>query len=145
MIVGPDDECLRDPFQRLASDLGVADQTHFAGPRYGDERLTALADADLWLLPSHTENFGNAVIEAMAAGVPTVISTAVNLSGDVARARAGRVVACEAGAFARVCAELLDDAGERRRLAAAGRQFAAAYDWPAISGQMAAMFREFAA
>jgi glycosyltransferase involved in cell wall biosynthesis len=144
VIVGPDDEVLLPQLRLLASDYAIAERTHFVGPRYGDDRLTALADADLWALASHTENFGNAVIEAMAAGVPTIISTEVNLASDVRAARAGCVASCDASAFARQCDTLLGDPGERERLATAGREFAASYDWPKISRELAAMFEEFA-
>ena len=144
VIVGPDDEGLTPQLTRLARDLGISDITHLAGPRYGEDRLSALSDADVWALPSHTENFGNAVIEAMASGVPTIISTEVNLAPDVLAARAGYVAADDPSAFARELTKLLDAPDERRRLAAAGRNFAARYDWRSISKQLAAMFEEFA-
>lgn len=144
VIVGPDDEGLTPQLKSLAKELGIGELTHLVGPRYGDERLVALADADLWVLPSHTENFGNAVLEAMAAGVPTVVSTEVNLAPEILAAGAGRVAACESSAFARECERLLDAPNERKRLSAAGRTFAASYDWCHVSHQLAAMLREFA-
>lgn len=144
VIVGPDDEGLTSQLARLARELGISENTYLAGPRYGDERLAALADADVWTLPSHTENFGNAVIEAMAAGVPTIVSPAVNLSQEILAAGAGCVAAPNPSAFEREVARLLDTPDERRRLAAAGRAFASQYDWANISEQLAAMFGEFA-
>lgn len=144
VIVGPDDEGLTPQLSRLAGELQIAEITYFAGPRYGDERLVALADADLWTLPSHTENFGNAVIEAMAAGVPTLISTEVNLAPEVLAAGAGCVAPADPEAFARQCARLLHAPDERSRLSAAGRDFAAGYDWRCISLELAKLFKEFA-
>ena len=144
VIAGPDDEGLAPQLQSVARELGIADRVYFAGPRYGDDRLSALADADVWALASHTENFGNAVLEAMAAAIPTVISTEVNLAADVRLANAGCVEACDPAAFARACDRLLAMPEERRRLAEAGPEFAAGYDWRTISGQLAAMFAEFA-
>lgn len=144
VIIGPDDENLTPGLQRLATHLSVAERTYFAGPRYGDRRLAALADADVWALPSHSENFGNAVLEAMAAGLPTVVSTAVNLAPEILAARAGYVEPCDASAFAAACDSLLDSPGERIRLVSAGQTFAAGYDWPKVSLRLAAMFAEFA-
>jgi glycosyltransferase involved in cell wall biosynthesis len=143
-IVGPDDEGLTADLRDLARRVDISQRTHFVGPRYGEQRLAALADADIWILPSHTENFGNAAIEAMAAGVPVVMSTEVNLAADVVRAGAGCVVPCDAAAVADACMRLLKDPGERRQLAAAGREYAAEYDWPRVAHQLAAMFKEFA-
>lgn len=145
VIVGPDDEGLTPSLRRLAMEVGIADLTHFVGPLYGNSRLQALADSDLWALSSHTENFGNAVIEAMAAGVPTIISSEVNLASDVAAAQAGSVARPDPGAFGAELSRLLDDPGERARLGDAGRLLAARYDWRLIATQLAAMYREFAA
>jgi glycosyltransferase involved in cell wall biosynthesis len=144
VVVGPDDESLTPELQRLAREHDILDITHFVGPRYGDERLTALADADLWVLPSYTENFGNAVVEAMAAGVPTVISTEVNLAADVLAAKAGLVAKCNPEEFASEILRLLEDSALRKQVAAAGRSFAQEYDWATVARQLAAMFGEFA-
>ena len=143
-IVGPDDEDLTAELRRLAATLGIDGLVHFAGPLYGSSRLQALADADLWILPSHTENFGNAVLEAMAASVPTVVSTQVNLAPDIVAARAGSVVRPDETALAGEIERLLDDPEERARIAAAGRAFADHYDWRHVAKQLASMYSEFA-
>ena len=71
VIVGPDDGGYLPKLQRLASDLGT-ERTHFAGPLYGIDKWTAYRDADLFVLPTYSENFGMAVAEALAAGTPTI-------------------------------------------------------------------------
>src|SRR5438309_2253882 len=78
-------ECVR---LRLEGDV------YWAGPLTGESKLGALADADLFVLPSYSENFGLAVIEAMAAGKPIIISDGVGIHRDVAAAEAGIVVPC---------------------------------------------------
>ena len=90
-IVGPDDEGLTPALRALAGREGVAESVVFTGMLRGDDKLDALAAADVWALPSHTENFGNAVVEALAAGRAAVISPAVNIAPEIAAAGAGVV------------------------------------------------------
>lgn len=141
-IVGPDDEGLTPSLRAHARQNGVGNRVAFAGPRYGDDRLAALADADLWALPSHTENFGNAVIEAMAAGVPVAISTQVNLAPDVQADRAGLVAPPVAAAFAEALVKPLLNPALHQDLASAGRAFAAKYSWPSVAARLAGMFSD---
>jgi glycosyltransferase involved in cell wall biosynthesis len=141
-VVGPDDEGLTPSLQALARQVGAGDRVFFVGPQFGPQRLAALADADVWALPSHAENFGNAVVEAMAAGVPTVVSTEVNLAPEIRAAGAGRVSACNDVEFARECTAILGAPAERSRLATAGRAFAERYDWSRVARELAGMFAE---
>ena len=144
VIAGPDDEGLTGGLQRLSHELGVANAVDFIGPVYGPERLAALAGADVWALSSHTENFGIAVIEAMGRGCPVCISPAVNLAPDVASASAGVVAGLQPDEFGEALAALVADPTRRRQLAAAGRAFAARYDWTAVAPRLVEMYREAA-
>ncbi|MGI8557693.1 MAG: glycosyltransferase [Solirubrobacteraceae bacterium] len=140
-VVGPDDEGLLPGLQSLARELGIEQDVIFTGPLYGDDRLAALSGADIWALSSHTENFGIAVIEAMAAGLPVVISPAVNLASDITEAGAGLVAALEPDRFGQALAELAANAGLRTRLCKEGQKFAARYDWSAIAHRLMDMYR----
>src|SRR5207302_198290 len=80
VVAGPDDEGLTPSLREKTVALGVAGDVEFVGLLNASGRLAALTNADVWVLPSKTENFGTSVIEAMAAGVPVVISPAVNLA-----------------------------------------------------------------
>ncbi len=139
-IVGPDDEGLGRELAALADELGVAERVYLTGVVNGAERQAALAAADVWVLPSDTENFGNAIVEAMAAGVPVVVTPGVNLADEIAAAGAGLVATTEPGAIAAQIGALLDDADMARRVAAAGRAFAARYDWSVVAPQLAGMY-----
>lgn len=143
-IVGPDDESMRANLVRIAHDLGVADDVHFVGALYGPARRAALASADVWALPSYAENFGIAVIEAMASGRAVAVSTAVNVSRDVAKARAGAVVPPEPVAFGETLLRLLEDEPRRRELELAAPRFAARYDWKVVAPQLLDMYRKVA-
>ena len=73
VIVGPDDGGYLQTVKQLAGDLGVQ-RVEFPGPLYGLEKWTAYHDADVFVLPTYSENFGMAVAEALAAGTPAIVS-----------------------------------------------------------------------
>jgi glycosyltransferase involved in cell wall biosynthesis len=142
VVAGPGEKGLIPRLQTLAQDLGIEERVFFVGPQFGPQRLAALADADIWVLPSHAENFGNVVVEAMAAGVPTVVSTEVNLAPEILAAEAGRISSRDEAEIAKHCAAILDSSSERDRLIKAGRVFAERYDWSRIATQLANMLRD---
>lgn len=141
-IVGPDDEGLTPELAALAAREGVADAVTFAGMVRGRDKLAALAAADVWALPSHSENFGIAVAEALAAGRSVVVAPGVNIAPDIAAASAGVVCELTAEAFAASTASLLRDDVGRARYGQAGREFARRYDWGAVGPQLAAMYED---
>lgn len=71
-IYGMGDEAYTDLLRQQAQQLGVADKVVFAGSVQGDDKWRALREADLFVLPTHSENFGIAVAEALASGTPVV-------------------------------------------------------------------------
>lgn len=71
-LVGPGDEAYVKGLKQLTSQLGIANEVHFVGPLYGEELKRAYETAKLFVLPTHSENFGSVVIEALAAGVPVI-------------------------------------------------------------------------
>jgi glycosyltransferase involved in cell wall biosynthesis len=139
-VVGPDDEGLTGELKELSRSAGVGDRVHFTGPLYGADQLAALAAADVWALTSYTENFGIAVLEAMAAGVPVVVSDAVNIAPDIAAADSGVVVPLEEEVVARRLGELVESPALRAELAERGRAFARSYDWNDVAEQLVSMY-----
>ncbi len=83
-IVGPMDGEYAQSVKRLADDLRAA-RVSFRGPLYGDAKLQAYRDADLFVLPSHSENFALTIAEALAAGVPVIATEGTPWSGLKAR------------------------------------------------------------
>jgi glycosyltransferase involved in cell wall biosynthesis len=74
-------------------------------------------------LPSFSENFGIAAAEAMAAGVPSILSENVAVAPDAAAAHAAIMVPCEAFAIADAIRQLLGDPGLRARLGSRAKSF----------------------
>lgn len=124
VIAGSGDPGFEQGVRRDAARLGLGDSVYWAGFLSGKEKLAALADADVFVLPSYSENFGVAVVEAMAAGLPVVISDRVGIYREVAAARAGLVVPCEQEAVAEAVLQLTLDAGLRDALGTRGRELA---------------------
>lgn len=75
VIAGPGDECHRREVEHLAQKLKVDGRIRFLGPVSHDEKWQVYRDADLFILPSFSENFGLVVAEAMAAGLPVITTT----------------------------------------------------------------------
>ena len=71
-IVGPDQEGHTQEVKAECERLGIIEDWEFAGPKYGDELQSEYANADLFVLPTYSENFGSVVIEALAHGVPVI-------------------------------------------------------------------------
>jgi glycosyltransferase involved in cell wall biosynthesis len=79
VIAGPDPAGLRANLQRLAVRLGISGRVQWPGLLGGDAKWGAIRACDAFVLPSHQENFGIAVVEALAVGRPVLISDQVNI------------------------------------------------------------------
>lgn len=91
VIAGPDETSQREGLAALCSNLGIADRVVWTGALSGDSKFGALHCAEAFVLPSHQENFGIAVVEAMACGVPVLISNKVNIWREISEDHAGLV------------------------------------------------------
>lgn len=132
VVAGPDRGML-EKTQAWVEGFGLGRHTTFTGMVTGDDKLALLADSDLFVLPSYSENFGIAVVEAMACGLPVAISDKVNLWHEVANAGAGWVTPADAGAFADAMIEALHDLDGARARGARGRALVGErFQWPQI-------------
>lgn len=145
-IVGNDEENYLPSLKTLADRLGVADRVAFLGPVFGYEKWRLIRNAEIFALCSHSENFGNAVLEAMACGVPVVVTPEVGLAGVIANAGAGLVVEGDAPQIGAAIADLLAAPDLRARMGVAGRETVQAhFSWDAIASTMAGHYFEAAA
>jgi len=73
-FVGPDEAGMTSKLKRSARELGVDERVHFSGPLGGMAKWEAYRDADIFVLPSQNENFGNTAAEAIAVGTPVIVT-----------------------------------------------------------------------
>jgi glycosyltransferase involved in cell wall biosynthesis len=134
VVAGPDDDGWGEQVRSWAREEQVLDRVTFTGMLLGAAKLAVLRDAEIFALPSYSENFGIAVVEALACGLPVVISDKVNIWREIAAARAGVVVPCDTGPLAAALGTLLDDAAARREMADRGRQLAQeTFSWDKVA------------
>ncbi|HEY0160275.1 MAG TPA: glycosyltransferase [Thermoanaerobaculia bacterium] len=130
LIAGNDEEGLTPALQARAAERGVGDRVAFVGPVYGTAKNELLASATLFVLVSSSENFGNAVLEALAMETPVVLSREVGLADEVVAAGAGAIGLDAVGA-------LLDDPERRARMGANGRALVESrFAWPRVAQEM---------
>jgi glycosyltransferase involved in cell wall biosynthesis len=91
VVAGPYDGAFGDKVVALSKELGLADRTTWTGMITSDLKWGAFYTADAFILPSHQENFGIAVAEALACGVPVLISNQVNIWREIQHDHAGFV------------------------------------------------------
>jgi glycosyltransferase involved in cell wall biosynthesis len=143
VIAGNDEEGYLNRLKEIASSVGVSNRVHFVGPAYGEDKWRLLAAADVFALPSYSENFGIAVLEAMAAGLPVVVTPEVGLAAEVAACEAGLVADGEPRRFAAALALLLDDPVQRQRMGDNGRTAAATlYSWEAVAARCEGVYHQ---
>ncbi len=143
VIAGPDELGHRRTVERWLKTAGVESRTTLTGPLYGEEKLRLLADTDLWVLPSYAENFGIAVVEALACGLPVIISDRVGIADEVAKAGAGVVVPCDADALESAMLAVLANASLRRTLCRNGPSLVRSrYTWDYGARQMIGSYEE---
>jgi glycosyltransferase involved in cell wall biosynthesis len=83
VIAGPDNDGYSGMVSKWIAELDIGTKVYWLGMLDDQQVLQAYVDADVFVLPSYTENFGIAVVEAMACGLPVVISDQVNIWTEV--------------------------------------------------------------
>ena len=119
VIVGPDDGYLPS-LKKLIADLEISARVLFTGPLYGQEKLKAYVDADVYVLPSIYETFPLTVLEAWACGTPVVVTDRCGIA-DVIDGQAGLVIPYDKEQLQHALLHVLDDDKIRLRFAEKGK------------------------
>jgi glycosyltransferase involved in cell wall biosynthesis len=115
ILAGPDDG-YQEETESFIQEHGLADQIKLVGMLTNSVKMAALADADLFVLPSYSEGFSIAVLEAMAAGVPTLVSDRVGFGDYIRQYDAAYLTALTPDAIQAGLISMLQDESRRTEI-----------------------------
>jgi glycosyltransferase involved in cell wall biosynthesis len=124
VVAGDDRDAYAQSLKRLADALNLTKRVVWAGHIELAMKASAFADAEVFVLPSFSENFGIAAAEALMAGVPCVLGAGVAIAAAIEEAGAGFAVAPEPDAIAGAITRLLSDPALRRQMASRAGELA---------------------
>ena len=137
LIAGNDEENYQPRLEAMVRELNMSSRVRFLGPVHGEEKWDLIRSASVFALPSHSENFGIAALEAMACGCPVVVTPDVGLARIIGEAGAGIVVGGEAKELGTAISTLISDPDRRKLMGEAGRKLASErFSWGGIAEQM---------
>jgi glycosyltransferase involved in cell wall biosynthesis len=142
VFAGPDEGGVIAGLEQMSSQLGIRKSVQFAGPVFGPAKWAAYRDADVFVLPSQNENFGNTAAEAVAAGTPVIVTEQCGIAPLLAN-EAGLVVPHEAGALSEALSRVLSDAKLRGHLAAGCAKVTLRLGWEDPVGEMESLYATF--
>ena len=121
LVIAGSDEGPLQTLKSLANQLEVENDVVFPGPLYEREKLEAYVDADVFVLPSHYESFGNVALEALACGTPVIVTNNCGVSEWISR-DVGYVVECNEEELCNALGEVLQNEQLSKKLGSNGQK-----------------------
>ena len=145
MLAGPDEgDGYRRRLELLVAKLGLAGRVLFPGPLYEQDKWSAYRDADIFVLPSQNENFGNTAAEAIACGTPVVVTDCCGIA-PLVDGTAGIVVSHSEESIRAALMSLLQDDSLRRLLKSKCDEVVSRLSWEEPIATMEALYRNLVA
>ena len=138
LLIAGKDVGEKDNLKVLVKEYKLEDRVYFVGEVSGQDKIDFLGNADLFVLPSHAENFGNVYVESLAAGTPIVASRGTPWK-EVENAKCGKWVENSVEKTSQAILEILQKDREEMRINA--RKLAKKYDWKNIAQQFRDVFK----
>jgi glycosyltransferase involved in cell wall biosynthesis len=129
-----------DSLRKLAADLGLQESTLFIGPLYDEAKWEAYRDADVFVLASQNENFGNTAGEAAACGTPVIVTDRCGIGPFVGQA--GIVIRHDRGELESALEELLGDPQSRQSRSHGCAEMARALSWDGPLAQNEDLYKQ---
>jgi glycosyltransferase involved in cell wall biosynthesis len=146
-IVGNDYDNLAPRLSQLAHELNISERVRMV-PRSvtGADKEFIFAAAQVFVLPSYSESFGNSVLEAMQRRLPVIVTPEVGAADVVRKARGGLVVEGHADALGKAIDQLAGDPALAQTMGEAGqRHVREHYSWPRVAARMEVMYESLRA
>lgn len=142
-IVGPDEAGHRAEVEKAVSAAGLGDVISFLGPAHGEAKRLLFLNADLFVLPTHSENFGMAIGEALAHGLPVLTTSAAPWPMLPERGCGWSVDATVEGIVQGLREATSLDSTTLQAMGAKGRAFVEAeFAWKRVAGEFVALYEE---
>jgi glycosyltransferase involved in cell wall biosynthesis len=142
VLAGPDEgDGYRQRLEAQAARIGLNGGVLFPGPLYGEAKWAAYRDADLFVLPSQNENFGNTAAEAVACGTPVLVTDRCGIAPIVDQ-RAGLVVPHDCAALEAGLEMILDDPAMAARLRAGCKEVTLSLGWAEPLAEMESIYQD---
>jgi glycosyltransferase involved in cell wall biosynthesis len=136
VIAGPDDCGYKSNIERILNEESALDNTTFTGMLTGADKLAALSGADVFVIPSYSEGFSMSILEAMACGLPVIITRQCNFQ-EVAKAGAGEVIEPNVAQLEKVLIKLLNNPKVCIEMGKRGKRLVEdKFTWDKIASQM---------
>jgi len=143
VFAGPDEGGLEARLEQMASQLGVRTRVQFVGPVFGAAKWAAYRDADVFVLPSQNENFGNTAAEAVAAGTPVIVTEQCGIAPLLAN-EAGLAVRQDSAALSEALGQILGTEETRVRLTAGCAKVTSRLGWDEPVREMETLYARLA-
>jgi len=139
LLIAGKDAGEKKHLEKIINELNIGKQIYFVGEVSDQNKIDFLANADLFVLPSHTENFGNVYVESLAAGTPIVASTGTPWS-EVETSNCGKWVKNSIEKTTIAIIEMLNQ--DREKMRSNAKKLAQKYNWKTIAIQFKTIFLE---
>ncbi|HXM97816.1 MAG TPA: glycosyltransferase [Candidatus Dormibacteraeota bacterium] len=139
IVAGPDEAGMQKRLEEMARELGIEARVQFPGALFGEEKWSAYRDADVFVLPSQNENFGNTVAESIAAGTPAIVTDQCGIAAFVDDV-AGMVIKHDQHELTAALARLLFEPDLLERLRGGCGSVAAKLGWAQPVGEMESLY-----
>ena len=142
IVAGSGEPDYENYLKKLVVSLDLVNHVSFAGFVAGENKQLLLHGSDIFVLPSFTENFGVAVVEAMAAGLPVVITPDIQIAPEINKEKAGLVSEGEVNNLTKSILELLTNPDYRYELGQNARNLVnQKYSWNVITHKLVSAYQ----
>ena len=141
VLAGPSESGYLEKLKLIRKELELENDIIFTGPLFGDEKMSALVDADIFVLPSTNENFGNVIAESVAAGTPVVITNKCGIAPYI-KDRVGLTVSPKQQELQQAIVTLLSDTSLYKKFELACSDVAKEFSWDQPAASMEQLYKK---